>query len=78
MMFLSLADLEQIVVKTIAACRCNSATWLASSLPRTSGVALPRSMARGEAATGIALQRSGANALSVIEHVKDRLAEILR
>ena len=31
----------------------------------------------GEAVTGIALQRSGANALSVIEHVKQRLAEIL-
>jgi copper/silver efflux system protein len=31
----------------------------------------------GEAVTGIALQRTGENALSVIEHVKSRLAELL-
>jgi CzcA family heavy metal efflux pump len=30
----------------------------------------------GEAVTGIALQRTGENALSVIEHVKNRLAEL--
>jgi len=31
----------------------------------------------GEAVTGIALQRTGENALSVIEHVKNRLAELV-
>jgi Cu(I)/Ag(I) efflux system membrane protein CusA/SilA len=31
----------------------------------------------GEAVTGIALQRTGENALSVIEHVKSRLAELV-
>ena len=73
----SVADLEQIVVKND-----RGVPVLLRDVARVESTADERRGitevdGAGEAVSGIVLQRFGANALSVIEHVKARLAEIL-
>jgi Cu(I)/Ag(I) efflux system membrane protein CusA/SilA len=73
----SLADLEQIVVKNDRGVPVQLRDVARVELTPDERRGITEVDGEGEAVTGIALQRSGANALSVIEHVKDRLAEIL-
>ncbi len=54
-----------------------SGTWLGSNSGLTSGAAITELNGEGEVASGIALQRSGSNALDVIDSVKRRIAELM-
>ena len=72
----SLSDLEQIVVKND-----NGVPVLLKDVARVELTpderrGITEMNGEGEVVSGIALQRFGENALSVIQHVKDRLAEI--
>jgi len=73
----SLTDLEQIVVKSDRGVPVQLRDVARVELTPDERRGITEVNGEGEAVTGIALQRSGSNALSVIEHVKDRLAEIL-
>ena len=72
-----LADIEQIVAEGeqrhagAAARRGPRGAWR-----RTSAAASPSSTAKAKSSSGIAVQRYGANALTVIDSIKERLAEI--
>ena len=73
----SLGDIEQIVVKSDrgVAVQLRDVARVELAADERRGIAEVNG--EGEVVTGIALQRSGANALSVIRAVKDRLAEML-
>src|SRR3974390_3376709 len=73
----SLADLEQIVVKSDRGVPVLLRDVARLELTPDERRGIAEVNGEGEAVTGIALQRSGANALSVIRNVKHRLAEIL-
>ena len=70
------ADLEQVVVKSDrgVAVRLKDVARVEITADERRGITEVNG--EGEAVTGIALQRFGANALTVIKNVKDRLAEI--
>jgi Cu(I)/Ag(I) efflux system membrane protein CusA/SilA len=71
-----LADLEQIVVKNERGVPVLLRDVARIELTPDERRGITEVNGEGEAVTGIALQRFGANALSVIQNVKDRLAEI--
>ena len=73
----NLSDIEQIVVKNDRGVPVLLRDVARVELVPNERRGITEVDGEGEAVTGIALQRFGANALSVIEHVKGRLAEIL-
>jgi len=73
----SLSDLEQIVVKNDRGVPVLLRDVGHVELTPDERRGITEVDGEGEAVTGIALQRTGANALSVIENVKQRLAEIV-
>jgi copper/silver efflux system protein len=72
----SLADLEQIVVKNDRGVPVLLKDVARVELTPDERRGITEVNGEGEAVTGIALQRSGGNALSVIQNVKDRLADL--
>ena len=72
----SLADLEQIVVKSDRGVPVLLKDVARVELTPDERRGITEMDGEGEVVTGIALQRFGENALSVIHNVKDRLAEI--
>jgi Cu(I)/Ag(I) efflux system membrane protein CusA/SilA len=70
------SDLEQIVVKNDRGVPVLLRDVARVELAPDERRGITEVDGEGEAVTGIALQRTGANALAVIEHVKQRLAEI--
>jgi Cu(I)/Ag(I) efflux system membrane protein CusA/SilA len=72
----SLADLEQIVVKSDKGVPVLLRDVARVELTPDERRGITEVNGEGEAVTGIALQRSGANALTVIGSVKDRLADM--
>jgi Cu(I)/Ag(I) efflux system membrane protein CusA/SilA len=73
----SLSDLEQIVVKNDRGVPVQLRDVARVEVVPDERRGITEVDGEGEAVTGIALQRTGANALSVIQHVKERLAEIV-
>ena len=72
----SLSDLEQIVVKNDGGVPVLLKDVARVELTPDERRGITEMNGEGEVVSGIALQRFGENALSVIQHVKDRLAEI--
>ncbi|MGH6826515.1 efflux RND transporter permease subunit [Methyloceanibacter sp.] len=72
----SLSDLEQIVVKSDKGVPVLLKDVARVELTPDERRGITELNGEGEVVSGIALQRFGENALSVIQHVKDRLAEI--
>ena len=72
----SLSDLEQIVVKNDRGVPVLLKDVARVELTPDERRGITEMNGEGEVVSGIALQRFGENALSVIQHVKDRLAEI--
>ncbi len=72
----SMADIEQIVVKSDRGVPVLLRDVARVELTPDERRGITEVNGEGEAVTGIVLQRFGANALSVIQNVKDRLAEI--
>ena len=72
----SLSDLEQIVVKNDKGVPVLLKDVARVELTPDERRGITEMNGEGEVVSGIALQRFGENALSVIQHVKDRLAEI--
>ncbi|HEX2447771.1 MAG TPA: CusA/CzcA family heavy metal efflux RND transporter, partial [Methyloceanibacter sp.] len=72
----SLEDLEQIVVKNDRGVPVLLKDVARVELAPDERRGITEMNGEGEVVSGIALQRYGENALSVIQHVKDRLAEI--
>ncbi len=72
----SLSDLEQIVVKNDRGVPVLLKDVARVELTPDERRGITEMNGEGEVVSGIALQRYGENALSVIQHVKDRLAEI--
>jgi Cu(I)/Ag(I) efflux system membrane protein CusA/SilA len=72
----SLSDLEQIVIKSDRGVPVLLRDVARVELTPDERRGITEVDGEGEAVTGIVLQRFGANALSVIRNVKDRLAEI--
>jgi copper/silver efflux system protein len=72
----SLSDLEQIVVKSERGVPVLLKDVARIELTPDERRGITEMNGEGEVVSGIALQRFGENALSVIRHVKDRLAEI--
>ncbi len=72
----SLSDLEQIVVKNDRGVPVLLKDVARVELAPDERRGITEMNGEGEVVSGIALQRYGENALSVIQHVKDRLAEI--
>jgi Cu(I)/Ag(I) efflux system membrane protein CusA/SilA len=72
----SLGDLEQVVVKSDKGVPVLLRDVARVELAADERRGITEVNGEGEAVTGIALQRSGANALTVIGSVKDRLAEM--
>jgi copper/silver efflux system protein len=72
----SLADLEQIVVKSDRGVPILLRDVARVELAPDERRGITEVNGEGEVVSGIAVQRFGENALSVIQHVKDRLAEI--
>ena len=72
----SLSDLEQIVVKNDRGVPVLLKDVARVELAPDERRGITELNGEGEVVSGIALQRFGENALSVIQHVKDRLAEI--
>ncbi|MGE0024891.1 MAG: efflux RND transporter permease subunit, partial [Hyphomicrobium sp.] len=72
----SVADIENVVLKTDQGVplRLRDVAWVEIGPDERRGIA--ELNGEGEVASGIVLQRFGANALTVIENVKTRLAEI--
>ena len=73
----SLSDLEQIVVKNDRGVPVLLKDVARVELTPDERRGITELNGEGEVVSGIALQRFGENALSVIQHVKDRLAEIM-
>ena len=73
----NISDIEQIVVKNDRGVPVLLRDVARVELAPDERRGITELNGEGEAVTGIALQRTGANALSVIENVKQRLAEIL-
>ena len=73
----SLSDLEQIVVKNDRGVPVLLKDVARVELTPDERRGITELNGEGEVVSGIALQRFGENALSVIQHVKDRLAEII-
>ena len=73
----SLADLEQIVVKSDRGVPVRLRDVARIELTPDERRGITEVNGEGEAVTGIVLQRFGSNALSVIQNVKERIAEIL-
>jgi Cu(I)/Ag(I) efflux system membrane protein CusA/SilA len=73
----SLSDLEQIVVKNDRGVPVQLRDVARVELVPDERRGITEVDGEGEVVTGIALQRTGANALSVIQHVKERLSEII-
>jgi copper/silver efflux system protein len=74
--FKSLSDLEQIVVKADRGVPVLLKDVARVELTPDERRGITELNGEGEVVSGIALQRFGENALSVIQHVKDRLAQI--
>ena len=72
----NLSDLEQIVVKNDGGVPVLLKDVARVELAPDERRGITEMNGEGEVVSGIALQRFGQNALSVIEHVKERLAEI--
>ena len=72
----SLSDLEQIVVKNDSGVPVLLKDVARVELTPDERRGITEMNGEGEVVSGIAVQRFGENALSVIQHVKDRLAEI--
>jgi Cu(I)/Ag(I) efflux system membrane protein CusA/SilA len=72
----SLSDLEQIVVKNDKGVSVLLKDVARVELAPAERRGITEMNGEGEVVSGIALQRFGENALSVIQHVKDRLTEI--
>ena len=72
----SLSDLEQIVVKSDRGVPVMLKDVARIELSPDERRGITEMDGEGEVVSGIVLQRFGENALSVIQHVKDRLAEI--
>jgi len=72
----SIADLEQIVLKTDRGVPLLLRDVARVELAPDERRGISEADGEGEAVTGIAIQRFGENALSVIQHVKQRLAEL--
>jgi Cu(I)/Ag(I) efflux system membrane protein CusA/SilA len=72
----SLSDLEQIVVKSDKGVPVLLKDVARVELTPDERRGITELNGEGEVVSGIALQRFGENALSVIQHVKDRLAEL--
>ena len=72
----SISDLEQIVVKSDRGVPVLLKDVAHVELTPDERRGITELNGEGEVVSGIALQRYGENALSVIQHVKDRLAEI--
>jgi copper/silver efflux system protein len=72
----NLSDLEQIVVKSDKGVPVLLKDVARVELTPDERRGITELNGEGEVVSGIALQRYGENALSVIQHVKDRLAEI--
>ena len=72
----SLADLEQIVIKSDRGVPVQLRDVARVELTPDERRGITEMNGDGEVVTGIALQRFGANALSVIQNVKDRLVEM--
>jgi copper/silver efflux system protein len=72
----NLSDLEQIVVKSDKGVPVLLKDVARVELTPDERRGITEMNGEGEVVSGIALQRFGENALSVIQHVKDRLAEI--
>ena len=72
----SLSDLEQIVVKNEGGVPVLLKDVARVELTPDERRGIAELDGEGEVVSGIALQRFGENALSVIQNVKDRLAEI--
>jgi len=72
----SIADLEQIVLKTDRGVPLLLRDVARVELAPDERRGISEADGEGEAVTGIAVQRFGENALSVIQHVKQRLAEL--
>jgi copper/silver efflux system protein len=72
----SLSDLEQIVVKNEGGVPVLLKDVARVELTPDERRGITELNGEGEVVSGIALQRFGENALSVIQHVKDRLAEM--
>jgi len=72
----SLSDLEQIVVKSDKGVPVLLKDVARVELTPDERRGITELNGEGEVVSGIALQRFGENALSVIQHVKDRLAEV--
>jgi len=72
----SIADLEQIVLKTDRGVPLLLRDVARVELAPDERRGISEADGEGEAVTGIAIQRFGDNALSVIQHVKQRLAEL--
>jgi len=72
----SLSDLEQIVVKNDGGVPVLLKDVARVELTPDERRGITELNGEGEVVSGIALQRFGENALSVIQHVKDRIAEI--
>jgi Cu(I)/Ag(I) efflux system membrane protein CusA/SilA len=73
----NLSDIEQIVVKNDRGVPVLLRDVARVELAPDERRGITEVNGDGEAVTGIALQRTGANALSVIQNVKERLAEIV-
>jgi Cu(I)/Ag(I) efflux system membrane protein CusA/SilA len=73
----SLSDLEQIVVKNDRGVPVLLKDVARVELTPDERRGITEMNGEGEVVSGIAVQRFGENALSVIQHVKDRLAEIV-
>ncbi|HET8972530.1 MAG TPA: CusA/CzcA family heavy metal efflux RND transporter [Pseudolabrys sp.] len=73
----SLSDLEQIVIKSDRGVPVLLRDVARVELTPDERRGITEVNGEGEAVTGIILQRFGANALTVIQNVKDRLAEII-
>jgi copper/silver efflux system protein len=72
----SLSDLEQIVVKSEKGVPVLLKDVARAELTPDERRGITELNGEGEVVSGIVLQRFGENALSVIQHVKDRLAEV--
>ena len=75
--FRGLADLEQVVVKSDKGVAVLLKDVAKVEITADERRGITELNGEGEVVTGIALQRFGANALTVIQNVKDRLAEIV-
>ena len=73
----NLSDLEQIVVKSDKGVPVLLKDVARVELTPDERRGITELNGEGEVVSGIALQRFGENALSVIQHVKDRLAEVV-